>query len=112
MDILNQQVIEQIRQMARGDTGKVTAILDSFERDSHTLISQMQQAHHQGDLATLQKHAHTLKGLSGTIGAEQLQSHCRSIELATQAQDAAELSELLDNLPFQQGFVLQALGEV
>jgi len=72
MDIVNQKTINEIKEVAGSDTTLLQNIFDSFFDDAAQLINESKVAFKNNDYKALQKSIHTLKGLSGTIGAMQL----------------------------------------
>ncbi len=66
---LDEAVLAQIEQMARQHPETVKDLFRSFVEDCQELIIQLTEAHQAHDVERMRHAAHTLKGLSGTLGA-------------------------------------------
>ncbi len=86
------------------------SMLRKFAAGNTTLLEAVAQALQAGDQATAERHAHTLKGLAGNIGAGPLQQEMAQLEMALREQASphtieglmasatAQLSQLLEQL--------------
>ncbi len=63
----------------QGDKQILREMLDGFLADVPPRMERIRQAWARGDLAALQEETHSLKGLSGTVGAEALHAEARGI---------------------------------
>ncbi|SDK42030.1 PAS domain S-box-containing protein [Catalinimonas alkaloidigena] len=70
--VLNRTIIEQIKQYAGNDLGAIQEVINSFINDGKALVLSLKQAWRKGQIAEVQMAVHTLKGLCGTLGAEQM----------------------------------------
>ena len=74
-------------------------LLQKFVEGHASAVSDIQQALDSGDFEAAQRHAHTLKGVAGNIGAVQLQGLAGDAEVALVARtDRAHLNTRLDPL--------------
>jgi HPt (histidine-containing phosphotransfer) domain-containing protein len=64
-----------------------------------TCVQTIREAVHTGDWSTAQRTAHTLKGVSGTVGATEIPAYAEALEHATREQrPVAELETMLTTL--------------
>jgi two-component system sensor histidine kinase/response regulator len=74
-------------------------MLRKYVAGQKNCIQTMREAIQSGDWATAQRTAHTLKGVSGTVGATEIPAHAEALEHATRAQrPVAELETMLTAL--------------
>ena len=66
--------------MVNGNMDTYLRILRSFLEDSGDMIPMVGRALEKGDVATARRSIHTLKGISGTVGAPLLSGLCKRIE--------------------------------
>ena len=77
MNPLNKETIETILDLANGDDCVLLELLQSFLKDAKELSEEINSAAHNLDWEKLQFNVHTLKGLSGTIGAKPIFDVCK-----------------------------------
>lgn len=70
---------------AMGKMALYQTLLRKFTSGQRSFSNQVADALAQGDRATAERLAHTLKGVSGTIGATALQQHAQALEAAIKA---------------------------
>jgi HPt (histidine-containing phosphotransfer) domain-containing protein len=80
-------------QMVDGNVGTYLHILRSFLEDSMELLPAIGQALEKGDLAAARRSLHSLKGISGTVGAMLLFRLCKRSE-----QDFNDLRSSMDGI--------------
>ncbi len=73
-------------------------ILDSFAGRLPGVLRQMDEAAASGDVRTLTRLAHGLKGSSGTLGAHQLAAACAEVEDQVRREGVADVFEALRDL--------------
>ena len=74
-------------------------MLRKYVAGQKTCVKTIREAVHSGDWATAQRTAHTLKGVSGTVGATEIPAYAEALEHATREQrPVAELDEMLTAL--------------
>lgn len=71
---------EQLTRLIGADAPAVDALLAEFERETERLLAALREAAHQGDLPTVRKLAHQMKGSAITIGARQLAHAALALE--------------------------------
>ncbi|MEO5364813.1 MAG: ATP-binding protein [Magnetococcus sp. WYHC-3] len=86
-------------QRAMGNVALYLRLLESFRRDQQDVVTHIRQALQNGDRRTAERLAHTLKGLSGTIGAMTLRDLAQTVEQSLRDTDLpqglpAQLQEL------------------
>ena len=79
MNPLSKDKIETILDLANGDDCVLIELLQSFLKDAKELSEEINSAAHNLDWEKLQFNVHTLKGLSGTIGANPLYQVCKTL---------------------------------
>ena len=77
MNPLDKETIDEILDLADGEEGVLTELLQSFLKDARELSKEINNAVHNLDWEKLQFNVHTLKGLAGTIGAIPLFEVCK-----------------------------------
>jgi len=90
-----------------GDRGLYVQTLQGYVRHADGVVPALRGAVAAADWATAQREAHTLRGLSATIGAESLAAQAGRIEVAAKEADAVQLGAIVE--PFLRD--LQALVE-
>ncbi|MCP4289026.1 MAG: response regulator, partial [Gammaproteobacteria bacterium] len=71
-------------------------LLREFRQDYRDVVVAMREALAEGDEATAQRQAHTLKGISGTFGANELHRSARDLDAALKAGKSEDYQALLD----------------
>jgi CheY-like chemotaxis protein len=89
-------------------------ILVSFNKDQCDIVDQMQAALDQSDTQTVERLAHTLKGIGGTIGAKGLQVAAEMVErlLKEDVEDLSVLNSGLGLLEMEIARVLESSAEI
>jgi HPt (histidine-containing phosphotransfer) domain-containing protein len=86
------------------------SLLRKFAASQQDALERVQQALTDADPATAERHAHTLKGLAGSLGAAPLQQAADALETALrQHADAAQVSAAIVQTGQQLDALLQAL---
>jgi CheY-like chemotaxis protein len=80
------------------DRQRLGEILDSFAGRLPGVLRQMDEAAASGDVRTLTRLAHGLKGSSGTLGAHQLAAACAEVEDQVRRDGVADVFEALRDL--------------
>lgn len=93
---LGTREIDALRRLTEGSPEIMRAIIDEFLGMAGRAIAEMQDALERGDAKALERAAHTLKGSSGQMGAQQLMFECAAIERAAAAGD---MKAVRDRLP-------------
>ena len=85
-------------------------LLEKFRRDYADALDQIDQAFKQGDRETAQRLAHTVKGVSGNIGAVDIQSAAAEVESAFKEGLDDEISGRLEHLERELDPVIKTLA--
>jgi len=87
--------VERGLKLARGRTGLYLSLLRRFAQDQEGVIASLDAACRASDTATAVRLAHTLKGVSGQVGAEALQLMGGLLEDALTRGESAEVLAML-----------------
>ncbi|MBT4525342.1 MAG: response regulator [Deltaproteobacteria bacterium] len=87
-------------------------LLIKFHEDHQTIINDIRQALDSKDLELAQRQAHTVKGVSGNIGATEIQKAAESVELAARENQLEGINDLLQTLQEQMDVPAVALKVV
>jgi HPt (histidine-containing phosphotransfer) domain-containing protein len=90
--------VETLMEQCGGSKDVVKLVLDEFLIQVPTDISEMEINLAKGDLQSLSKVAHRLKGTAGTFGAAKLHPLCAALELAGKQENAAESAKIYPEL--------------
>jgi HPt (histidine-containing phosphotransfer) domain-containing protein len=80
-----------------------------FFDDVRSGIDAMRDATERGDVQTVERAAHTLKGSSGNMGAKRMAALCGELQDASVSGDLTHAPELLEGLEVEFGRVHPAL---
>jgi len=76
----------------------IGGLIEAFQRRTPEMLQTMRLTLTNGDRSQLQMAAHTLKGLSGTVGARRVQALCARLEKSAGDDTPSDLLRLLDRL--------------
>jgi CheY-like chemotaxis protein len=94
-----------------GNAAFYVSLLKKFAASQHDALARMRLALQAADWTTAERHAHTLKGLAATLGAEPLQQAAGRLETALHEQaDATILSTAMARTGAQLDALVQALN--
>jgi len=93
MGILDPAALENLREMAGGDTEFLVDLIDTFLADAPQMLADMRQALADGNAALLRRSAHSLKSNSAEFGATALSALCRELEELAKASALDGVSE-------------------
>jgi signal transduction histidine kinase/DNA-binding NarL/FixJ family response regulator len=82
--------VRRLREISGGDAGVEKDLIETFLESGEELLVALEAALRQGDLAGLQRLAHTLKGASANMGATRMEGMLMLVE---QTRDARDLEE-------------------
>jgi CheY-like chemotaxis protein len=91
-------MVDSIAGARPGDRERLGEILDSFAGRLPGVLRRMDEAAASGDVRTLTRLAHGLKGSSGTLGAHQLAAACAEIEQQARERATADVFDALRDL--------------
>lgn len=108
------EVAAQVRSKARRwlaefDTDLLLGLADDFLSDAPGRVERLRQAVAANDSKSLAHEAHTLKSSSAHVGAAQLESMSKNLELAGRAGQAAVLADQVGELEQHFTLVRQAV---
>ncbi len=78
-----------------GNTRLYRELLTDFEKSYRGSVEDIRRAYEEGSIDTARRLAHTLKGVSGNIGATSVYHLCESLERALGSKDTEEINKLL-----------------
>lgn len=84
-----------------GDTSLVTELIDMFITDAPTRVDEVESGFQAGDLETVERAAHSLKGSSGNLGATLVMDIAESLQNASRTGDAEVVRGLVPELRSQ-----------
>ncbi len=100
--------VEEGLERLMGDRALYLQLLRRFRQTYRDAAARLKQSLADGDLATLQRLVHTLKGAAGMIGAQQVYRRAQALEQACAAPDGrcgAALEQLASALHSVQGMI-------
>ena len=106
---LDPAALADLLEMVGDDHAFVGDIVDTYLRDAPEQLTGMEAALAVGDLETLGRHAHTLKGNSLSVGATVLAGLARGLEEQARAGDATAVGPRIDAAAAEFGRVATAL---
>ena len=80
--MVDDKVLEELRASVGGDTGFVRDLIEAYLTDSAAQLDAIEAALGDGDAEALVRPAHTLKSSSATLGAMELSTLARTLEMA------------------------------
>ena len=109
--VVDPSAFDEIREFLGDDAEPmIKRLLDAFRHEAPDTIGNMRRALANEDHQTLRTAAHTLKGLSGTIGARRTQAVCGQLEAGAGLDSISALARLIDRLGEETEFALAELG--
>lgn len=79
-DVLNEETLVSTLDMVGGDVEFMADLVSTYRTDGEGVIRELRTTAANGARADLQRAAHTLKGASASLGAEDLAELCRGLE--------------------------------
>ncbi len=97
--ILNRQILENIRELQNeGEADFLTEMIDVYKKDSIKTVKQIDQFFKVKSIDDLKKAAHSLKGSSSNLGATELSSVCRELEVEIEKKDWDIIAKVISHL--------------
>jgi HPt (histidine-containing phosphotransfer) domain-containing protein len=96
VDVSSLQALRQMQRPGRPDG--VARIVTSFLEESEARLDAMRQAAAAGDALALERAAHALKGISGTVGANHMHDLAMRLEHLGREGHTAGVADLLTEL--------------
>jgi CheY-like chemotaxis protein/HPt (histidine-containing phosphotransfer) domain-containing protein len=100
-DLPDESVIfnyERLKKVSMGDTEFEEELLTSFLEDINNKLDKMTELVNLKDMAKILKLAHTIKGASYSVGAQQLGDEAFAIEISCKSNDYESVFERMDKL--------------
>lgn len=79
-DLLNEETLLSTLEMVGGDVEFIADLIATYRTDGERAIREMRATAATGARGELQRAAHTLKGTSASLGADDLAELCRGLE--------------------------------
>jgi HPt (histidine-containing phosphotransfer) domain-containing protein len=90
---------DELRQLAEcGGPEMVQEILTVFQKDTAERLAKLRDALNRNQLSLARSQAHAIKGAAGQVGASELWTVCREVEMRAASVDGAGVRELLPRL--------------
>jgi signal transduction histidine kinase/CheY-like chemotaxis protein len=110
--VIDEGVLEGIRQLGEGDGGALLAeVVRLYLGDAPQHVAAILAAWRLRDAVALARSAHALKSSSANVGAAQLARLCQQIEARARGNDLSQADPLIDGLSRMWPSVQQALAE-
>lgn len=85
IDLLDDETMSMLKEYAKGSPEIVQDIIDSYEPEGSVIISEIKKSIKEKNSELLRISAHSLAGISGSIGAVRLKQACAETENAVKA---------------------------
>ena len=100
--MINQDLLLQLEELTGGDKSILKEIFESFISDAEELKENIQKSFNAKSFDEMQQSIHALKGLSATVGANEIHQLTRTIDFELKQsksfQDAYAVEELMQNI--------------
>jgi len=97
--VLDRSAFDEAREFLGDEADEVIGgVIESFRRKTPAMLQTLRQALAGNETPQLHMVAHTLKGLSGTVGARRMQALCESIETDAGNRALENMAPMLDQL--------------
>jgi len=96
-DLPGVEVSQSVRRIG-GNVALYYSLLDKFRLKEHDIADRIREALAANDRETAERLAHTLRGISGTLGATNLQDLAASLENSIHKSETAEVDPLLASI--------------
>jgi HPt (histidine-containing phosphotransfer) domain-containing protein len=94
IDILDQETLKMLEEHAVDNPELVKDIFDSFAPEADEIVNKIAKAIEVNDFDTLKSNAHSLAGISGSIGAMRLRQIAADVEAEIKAGDKEKSLEI------------------
>jgi signal transduction histidine kinase/DNA-binding response OmpR family regulator len=109
--ILDPSAFDEAREFLAEEADEVIGkLVESFRAKTPDMVGDLRRAAAEGDAQHVRLVAHTLKGLSGTVGARRVQALCAQLEAAAKAEHSFDSSAALNRLEAELEAVCEALA--
>ena len=93
-DVINLEMLEELKEIMEEE---FPSLLETFVVEAARQYEEAKSAWDAQDMEVLRRAAHSLKGSSGNVGAEDLQAICADLEHSARDEQADVIPELLAN---------------
>lgn len=94
--VIDMHVIESLRELGgEDDPGLLLELIDMYLSDAPARLREVEVSLASGDIATLERAAHTLKSSSANLGAHGLATICKKIEELARTKQTTGIAPLL-----------------
>lgn len=108
--ILDQRVLDNVRQLQEpGEADFLTEMIGLYLTDAPLLMDRIRRSLKVNELAGARKAAHSLKGISGNLGARRLAEMCDRMERLAEVEELAAVQDMLENMEMEFERVCAAL---
>jgi len=87
LDAIDRAILDGLRSLLASLPGELRSIVDEYVQSAERLLAEIDEALARGDGATAEMAAHSLKGVSGQMGARDVMAAARQVENACAAGD-------------------------
>lgn len=108
---IDDAAFDQTLEMVGGDLGFVGELVAEYRTDGANRVADMRAALSAGDAEALRRAAHTLKGSSASLGANDLAEACRVVEAAARDGRLDDLGPKVDAIASGLEAAVAALDE-
>ena len=91
------RVVESLRRIG-GNVNLYYSLLDMFRTNHRHIVEEIRASLSTNDLKTAERQAHTLKGITGSLGAEELQSQAGMLEKNLKNGELGDVPALLEKM--------------
>lgn len=98
MPLIDTHQFESLCQLAAGDNEFINSVIDAFLPQLNRIPGEVREALAEGDGEDIARLAHSLKGSSANVGAQDVSEICRHLEKAAREGDLAAAGALADQL--------------
>lgn len=102
---------ERLAQLSEGNSEFELELLEMFTEDLPIYIDEIKNALNEGDLATLGRVAHQIKGSSGNVGAKTIEEIAANLEKLASQNSLTLLSENIPKLEIKLAAVKQLISQ-
>jgi HPt (histidine-containing phosphotransfer) domain-containing protein len=111
--IIDYAVVERLKELApKDDATFLKNLIEMFSSQVATLVIELEDLTNSGDLDSVHKAAHKLKGSSANMGAKRLAECCKKIELLSRDKNANDLINEIENLKVVKDLTLRELNKL
>ena len=96
--MINQDLLNQLEELTGGDKSILNEIFESFIADAKELKESIESSFKQNEFEKMQQATHALKGLSATVGANEIHQLARTIDFELKQSKSFQDKNTIENL--------------